>query len=65
MVLECNLASQNPISMNAIITNNQLPAMSIRGIILGFDRSDFGYHYQKQRHKSPVTVQSCAVYGNV
>ena len=63
MVMECNLSSQNPIGPKHVCkTNNQLPAMSIRGIILGFDRSDFGYHYQKQRHKSLVTVQFCAVY---
>ena len=37
MVMECNLSH-----------HNQLPAMSMRDIILGFDQSIFGYHNQKQ-----------------
>ena len=59
MVMECNLSHQNPITI-ICITANRLPAMSIRGVILGFGQSlelccDILLNF------ALVTAQRCAV----
>ena len=60
MVMECHLSGQNPISMNVCIPSNQLPAMSVRRIILGFDRSFFWISLTRSRDTShQSTSLSC------